>query len=471
MKAGMVQSAIFFLLLFFCVQSSFAQTSASTQLNEEPKGALSQATIGVMLPLSKDNAAYGRRVLNAIELGLGLPTLMEMPAQKIFSQNNSSLTLVVADSQSDPATFAATADALMASNKFSVLLGDINSEASDILARKAQSSSIPILLYSRSNHAAGANSFVFRVGISSDKQADELVKRAMKQGAKKFAILYPHHAYGKEMMNSFWRSIEKNHGVVTAFESYERNQNSFGPQIKKLIGTFDLSLRPEYQKCLQAIEAEAEEFKAESEKKCAEQVESIVDFDALFIPDAPQNLSYIIPALAAEKIIGTTKVLALGDSPNPNKLPAKNRVQLLGAGSWNNALLASRAGPLLDDALFVDAFNFADAELQSHSLISYFKEHFAAYPSTIEAQAYIAASVLKEVFNKNMATIDAASIRKDLASAKKFNAFNETFFFDSNGDASLAAHWFSFNNGEIKALADSPKKSLSPQQVSNEIEQ
>jgi len=158
---------------------------------------------------------------------------------------------VVANSHSNTQQADKLIDNLITTYKAKVLLGDISSDGSELVERKSKEYGIPALLYTRSNRLPDTNKLVFRVGVNAELQAQELVNFALKKGAKRFAILYPNHAYGTEMMQYFWQAIEKNHGIVTAVESYQRGQTTFTPEINKMVGKYLLTQRPEHQKCLE----------------------------------------------------------------------------------------------------------------------------------------------------------------------------------------------------------------------------
>lgn len=435
-----------------------ASTGPTTDTQKSPAvdgpiSTSSSTNIGVVLPLTGENSRYGQRVLNAIELGLALPTLSEFPVEQPFIQTGEFFNLVVFDSKSEAAQVAKAVDLLIANYEITALLGDISADGSEMIARKSREHHIPALLYTRSTRQPEGNNYTFHVGLSAERQTEELVSQAMKKGAKKFAILYPQHAYGREMNESFRRSVEKNRGSISASESYDRNQTTFTNEIKKMVHTYTPFTRTDYRKCVAEAGAIADaREKKNATQKCAKELAPIINFDALFIPDIPKNVSYIIPALAAEDVFVSQNANLLENFRNSTKNPTATPVQLLGGSSWNSPLLATRSGRAIDGALFIDSVDLSQADIQTHPLISHFQTKFSATPSTMEAQAFNAASVLRELLGSRGPHLNKQSLLQSLTSGRNFSGIGGPFSFDKKGDYQAPAYWFTFNNGKIERL-------------------
>jgi len=172
-----------------------------------------------------------------------------------------------------------------------------------------------------------------------------------------------------------------------------------------------------------------------------QKIEPVVDFDALFIPDAPQTISYIIPALATEGVLAHRKTGAQNTEP----------LLLLGASSWNNALLASRGGRNLDNAVFVDDIDLSEPALQAHPLVEFFKQKIDSQPSTIEVQAFNAASILKQFYSSSDTQLKQG-LASVLAQGTPFKGLEKTISFNSQGDSLSALYWFTFKEGKIESF-------------------
>jgi len=152
-------------------------------------------------------------------------------------------------------------------------------------------------------------------------------------------------------MNLFWNEVIAFGGRVTGVESYNSAHTDFSDVIKKLVGLYY-----EVPEHLKIIDPEADDEKNEDapmgkdthkslgdarehdeniiEEK-QEKAEAIVDFDAVFIPDAPKKAGLIIPQLAFYDVTDT---------------------YLLGTNLWHSDSLIEMARQYVQDAIMPDSF-------------------------------------------------------------------------------------------------------------------
>ncbi|MGW8325835.1 MAG: penicillin-binding protein activator, partial [Desulfobacterales bacterium] len=261
----------------------------------------SRYTIGCLLPLSGPYKIYGNGALKGIQLA--------------FNQFNAknpehSIKIIVKDTGSDSAESEVAVKELFEEN-VAAIIGPVITSGS--AAKAAQNYRIPIITLTQKDNIPDLGEYVFRNFITPGMQVKALVSYAAKElGLKSYAILYPDEKYGETFMNLFWDEVIAHKGKVVGVESYRPDGTDFADPIKKLVGLYyDV---PEDLKNIDETAKEKENGEAteniietllsplddKSENwdiKENEESEAIVDFDAVFIPDAPKKSGLIIPQL------------------------------------------------------------------------------------------------------------------------------------------------------------------------------
>lgn len=447
-------------------------------------------TIGVVVPLSGPYAIYGQRVLTAIKLGLGLPVarsdyfakverapVVEEPADpndpdrrpppseeqvakdlSVFAtpagSQGGKLRLVVRDSKNDPLLAQKLMQELVEEHHAIAVIGDILLDTSLPVALKAEEYGVPTVSLSRREGLPELGPWVYRMAFTAQKQAEALVSLAMDtMGHRRFAVLYPRHSYGLELMNAFWDEVEKRQGEITAIESYSHDQTTFTVEAKSLVGRLHLEARGEYVQCRTAANQVQDPFrKKKALEACRDQVPPLIDFDALFIPDDYRTVSYIVPALTAEDILLTADRYARSIYEKTTKVKRARPIQLLGGNMWNNDELATRLARQIDGAVVVDGFDPSD---QSEKVQRFVKEFVAVHrsqPGLMEAYAFDTGHLFGAILDGQggPAPRTRAEMRERLATAKDFPGVTGLVRFNEKGDSATPPRFFRFQRDRIE---------------------
>lgn len=386
-------------------------------------------TLGCLLPLSGSYAAYGQRALQGIELAL-----IE------FSKNVPDLTpkLIVEDTQSDPEQ-AVYALKKMAKEGVAAIIGPM--VTADQVAMEADAIGVPIIALTQKEYITDSGPYVFRNFITPEMQIKSLVNYASKTlEAKRFAILYPQENYGLTFMDLFWDEVVVYNGVVVGVESYNTNQTDFAEAIKKLVGLyypmsqdsrnqalahatmlrdpeealkfFGMAEVPLYPDGETKADSEMAEVMAPGNEPDAP--ESIVDFNAVFIPDSPKKVGLIIPQLAFYDI---------------------RKVYLLGTNIWHSESLIRMSRKYLSDAVVVDGF-FAESESPHiRKFVSDFSDIYDETPEIIAATAYDSALIVLNLLRDPSVTL-RAQVKDRLLSMPPYDGVTGKTAFRPNGDVS-----------------------------------
>ncbi len=384
------------------------------------KIAFDRYTIGCLLPLSGPYQPFGTRALDGIQMAFH-------DLQQI--QTGLPVRLVVKDTASDPQE-AAAAMASLTEDRVAGVIGPIASAES--AAEVAQEARIPIMVLSQREGLTDIGDYVFRYFITSRMQANALAAFATQTlQYRRFAILYPEEKYGRDFRDLFWDAVYREGGRVVALESYDPQQTDFAAAIKRLVGShykLPADLKPMRQGLdllgpLEAIpgytppdpEEEAPETVRTRRKKDpeADALKPVVDFEAVFIPDAPQMLGLVAPQLAYHDVVNTT---------------------LLGTNLWFSTKLLDAAGEYVQGAILTTGFFPQSQHPAVRSFVTRFESIYGRKPGFIEAIAYDAARVMLVTVLHPDAWL-RAGIRHRLLNLEQTDAVTGPMRFEGNGDS------------------------------------
>jgi len=344
-------------------------------------------TIGAVLPLTGRHSAIAQKTLRGLTLGLG-----------IEGNNPSNFKLAVIDSEANPDVARRAVERLVIEDSAIAIVGDLLSRTADSVAQKADELGVPVIGLSQKSGLTQLGDNVFRNALTSQAIVRELVQTAIeKHGLKRFAILYPNDAYGTEYANLFWDEVLLRGGSITAAQSYANNEKDFSRPISRLVGTFYLEDRAdEYTHLLREWYTQQKTITSRVTPP-ADLLQPIINFDAIFIPDAVKPLGQI------------ASMLVFSDIKN---------VRLLGTNLWNNSTLVERGTTLIENSLFVDARTSVDNSLEKTAFYKEYRNLYGEAPSAFEAQAYDTGQALRQLIGRGARTRGA--LRDSLAGLSSF---------------------------------------------------
>lgn len=309
--------------------------------------AVEPRAVGVILPLSGNLAAHGRRVLAAIELGLGL-----------FSDGDRALTLYIEDSEGDPRRTAEAVNRLAKERKVIAILGPLEAATSLAAARAAQENKLPLVCLSPQEGVTQAGDYVFQNFFTPSDQVEALLGEVMdRRGYRRLALMAPRTPYGQGFAKLFDAGVMARGGLVVRSLWYQPNQTDFTNDVKQLVhlppGTYRTG-RPDSPK-------------------------PVIDFDALFVPDSVERAALVVPQLLYHDVAG---------------------VNLLGTNLWHNPKFLGLAGRYLTHSVIPDAFDPASPEPLVATFTREFREALGQEPSVIDAHGYDSALILHRLLQQ-----------------------------------------------------------------------
>ena len=365
-------------------------------------------TIGCLLPLSGRYQAYGERALKGIEIAL---------AKYNIQSGASDIKLIVKDTGSKPRTVVKAVEEVIQA-KVAAIIGPLVS--AELAAEMAQKNGIPIITFTQKEKITDIGDRVFRNFLTPEMQVKRIASYAVEVlGAKDFVILYPAEKYGDTFMNIFWDEVINHGGRIVGAEAYDPKHTDFAEPIKKLIGLYydtpsDLMdvVRPPKEE--ETVEEEQEEKPWRDRGQREEEgPEPIIDFDAIFIPDAPTKAGLIVPQLAFYDI---------------------ENVYLLGTNLWHSAKLIEMAKDYVQGAIMPDGF-FPDSQnRQVREFVDLFEQTYATTPGVIEATTYDTSMMLFQILNRSD-IVSRTAIREELLNIRDYPGVTGLTSFDQNGEA------------------------------------
>ena len=415
-------------------------------------------TIGCVVPLSGPYALYGQRLLDGIELA------MDHIGK---AANGIPFQIFIEDSRSDSLVAVKSVESLDM-KKVGVILGPM--AASESAAGRSQSSGVPIFLFTQREALPDIGSYVFRNFITPEMQVRSLISFSVGElDMTRFAILYPRENYGLRYMNLFWDQVIEHGGVVTGVEAYDPSGTDFSKPIKKLVGIYfdipsDLAVEGLPKKPFQPLTemdlSDSERFYVTMDpveritgiplprptidqlgrrvRNEEDQWYPIVDFDAVFIPDAPKKAGLVIPQLAYYDIRDVT---------------------LLGTNLWHSNTLLKMSGAYMKSSLIVDGF-FDESENENvRDFVAAFTEAFHRVPGIVEAMAYDTAMMVFETMRKT-ATDSRRELKDAFLQITDYDGVTGRTAFLANGEADKQLTILTIGDGRFIQIHRTPKTEL-----------
>jgi ABC-type branched-subunit amino acid transport system substrate-binding protein len=303
------------------------------------------AVVGAILPLSGRGREAGEAALQGLLLSADTPA----------TQGHSSVRLVYRDDTGDPdRALEAFAD-LVSVHRVIAVIGPMSSAPARAVAARAKQAGVPLILLNPDATLTRDASTIFRMLPEPLEEAQLLVKRAAKLGARSFAILHPQGPFGDSMRAAFEAAVAAQGGRVAGAVSYPVANTAF------------------------VREAEA------VEKLAA---------DAVVLADAASRITLLAPALAAKGVWS----VARGVKP-----PEGRATLYLVPAAGFDASLAQTTRRYLQGALFAVPFDATRAT----DFAAAYRDQFQAEPNLFSGAAYDAFHLVRSALSSGAQTRDA----------------------------------------------------------------
>ena len=197
-------------------------------------------------------------------------------------------------------------------------------------------------------------------------------------------------------MNLFWDEVIARGARIVGVEAYDSTHTDFTDQIKKLVGRYYW------------VPKDLRDPTFRSNPKMP-----LIDFDAIFIPDAPKKAGLLIPQLVYNDV---------------------NDTYLLGTNLWHSDSLIEMSRRHAQGAIIPDGFFAESASKPVEDFVKAFEEVFDQKPEFIEAVAYDTAMILFRLVNHPNIRF-RSSLKNELKKLKDFQGVTALTSLNNDGDA------------------------------------
>lgn len=286
----------------------------------------SSQVLAVLLPLSGKYGAAGKQVKQALEFG--------------YAQAGGKRSLKFIDSGATPEEGVRAIEQAVLELGALAVVGPLLSDQTDAVVEAAEALRVPLVSLSRSLDDTDALEWTIQAMTSTRDEVTALLDEVMGQrGMKSFAVFAPENAYGKRSTEVFRDEVAERGGKVTAVTFYDPTSPDLMPAAKQL-GRKDYDARA----------AEFRRLRSEAAQRGRDPgkvvLPPVLDFDALFLPDAATRVPLACAALAYEEF-------PMGDFQPHKDSPV---IPLLGLSGWNDEQIVGTGGPYARRGFFTDAF-------------------------------------------------------------------------------------------------------------------
>ena len=406
-----------------------AQTLAALQ--SSPGGL--KTKIGVLLPLTGNAALQGEKVLKGIQLAYSLfPSPDEVE-------------LLIKDSEGDPQKARAAMEEFASDPSVAAILGPVLSKEAEDLIPLSEAAGILMLSPAASSlELPSGGKFFFRNCITNEIQGRGMAEFAVNHlGLKRFVVISPDDAYGKELKGFFEKNIRAMGREVVAAEEYAEKDVDFSALIKKIGGMEDEDMAKEALASAKRAEesgpsvndperltlprVEGGPWVAYDPKQHQASLE--VHYDAIFIPGFFEKIGLIVPQLEFFNIEG---------------------VKLLGSSGWNTPHIVDLAKGHSERLFFMDGFFPGTKIEKAREFVELHKSFFGETPGVLAAQAYDAAQIVLGLYQSGKR--DRKSMRDGLSETRDFPGVSGTTTMLSTGGAEKEMFFMTVKKNKIEEI-------------------
>jgi ABC-type branched-subunit amino acid transport system substrate-binding protein len=353
-----------------------------------------QFLIAAVLPSSGKLAPFANEVLSGIQLAV------ELNGDRT---GGPSVGLLVRDFESTQASFLDDFGGLLNNDRPIAVIGPLLSKNLPVMAELAERSRIPLLTPTATlPNVRRLGSFTFSTALTYQLQAKRIAAFATgEQGYRRFCILHPDTAYGRELARLFAEEVRLHQGEIIAIESYKEGDSDVGNQLKRMKAE-------DLKKYGLAVPVDPTKTGGKL-TKLDKKILYTPGFDAIFIPGRASDVGLIAAQLNFHDM----------------------KVPFLGSNGWNALDFARTADQSIDGAVFVDGFFAESPNPNVQDFVERYKKRFQATPTLFAMQGYDAVKFVIEAVRKGATSGEA--VRDYLMSQQDLPALGGPASFGQDG--------------------------------------
>ncbi len=373
--------------------------------------------LGVILPLSGENASLGLALKEGIDL-----------AMYDLGEDLGELDIVFEDTESDLVSTVKSVQRL-ADMGVVAIMGPVLSSHTIAAAGVADCLGIPLIApTANSNGIASIGSNIFQmntpIGIQGRKIGEYAVNK-LELGT--LAVLAPIDPYGEEMAEGFKSEIERLGGVIVDQEWYSLGTTDFGKQLGRIR---EIGLKIMFADSLGVPVDSLETLYVEDQVPAWQDTSwaeaPVTSIDGVLVAAWSEDVVQAVPQLHFHRI----------------------KCFILGGSGWNNTDVIPLGGQYVEGAIFVSPY-FED-DYGTRKFIDDFRLKFVHTPNEISAFGYDAMTLLAKTCLKGART--RGDVRSAISKVRNYHGASGEISF-SPGRFNTSVHFLKIENGRIIPLS------------------
>lgn len=202
-------------------------TDSSAATQPSLPGIETEIVIGLVLPLSGENAEIGAQLRDAALMGL-YDTLQNAPKLQMRATPK----LLIRDNQGDPDR---TGDAVreLITLDAKIIIGPLKAENTEIAGRITHMADVPLISFT--NNMQTADEGVYAFGFVPQQQVERVAQYAANNKIEHFAAIAPQSEYGRMVVRDFSRALEPYRLNMQPVEFFSPSSMPSTPAINRIM--------------------------------------------------------------------------------------------------------------------------------------------------------------------------------------------------------------------------------------------
>jgi len=320
--------------------------------------------IGVLLPLSGELKGFAQEAL----LGVQIASRMAIAEGVEF---------VIEDSGSTHENFMTAWQRLAVQENVTAVLGPLTAKETGAAFERAELMRVPVISLAAKEDLKSYGNYSFRSLLTIEDQVNELAEFLRSDlKSKNIAILIPDSNYGWDVMDRASEAFQAKGLNISDVQIYPAGATDFKDPLRRMT-------RLDYPKLRKGEvcpkNPPAVDPTQPPPPPCVKKLgdlNPIVGFDTLFVPDFADTAGLILPTLPYLRIYG---------------------VQVVGLSGMNSGKLTERAGESAEGVIFSDSYAASSDRLPARTFREEYFKVAGKEPTRVAAEAYDVALVSLEI--------------------------------------------------------------------------
>ena len=384
---------------FFGIKKKVKKNKIKKEPKVKEKVISDKLKIGVLLPLTGKHSYIGQSLLDTMQM-------------VIFDNKNINSELIIKDTKANPSLAKKLTKELIEQN-VDVILGPFFSSSLNQSLKIAKYKNVPLISFSSDRNQKEDG--IYLMGFEPEQQIIDVTEHTIKKNYKRYAALLPKSKYGKRVLNTYRKVLNKNKLSINRIELYDPEGIDFEKEIQKLVG---LEKNPQIEKDEDTGENPLENFDP--------------GFDVLLLIETGNRLRQAVALLTYYGV-------------------DFQKVKLIGTGEWYIDNIGSEPG--LVGAWFVapNPNLWKNFEKKFYKLYGY-------KPSRLSSLAYDSLTSIYSIINKNDGIYEISY--QDFQSSYGFTGIDGDFKFLPNGTVERKLSILEISQRSFKVEKSVKKKSF-----------